>query len=169
MTAAKDIRACVARAAEKAAEYAARLGLTVEEDPDYDFRGRRAVAAYRCGSARTGTVRFAVNAPALEKEMRRCGVPAGELEEQVLISVLHETGHGIIERLRQLRRTDAWKRTHVFSGRLLKEFKEIIRDEETAAEDFGAFAAGRRPFSLIETFLREHAAEVMTVLHEKRG
>lgn len=156
---------------EEGNKFLSQYGLSVVFNPKYNFEANRyyktCIAIYQNGSVKNmGRIRIGINFPFLEK----C-VVEGDYEKEVRISIWHEIGHGIVEYLKGLRRKDTQCGTMIFRKRMLKDFKEIIRDEEYNVEEFGHYIVKDElyTFSALNDFLNDYRNEIMQLKNQEGG
>jgi len=155
---------------ERGNKFLSQYGLSVVFNPKYDFNinryYRNCVAIYQNNSVKNnGRIRISINFPRIEKSISK-----EYYEFEIRISIWHEIGHGIIQYLKGLRRKDTQCGTKIFSGKMLKDFKYIIYDEEESVEEFGRKMAN--PYSdasyLID-FLQDYQNQILQLKNQEGG
>ena len=154
---------------ERGNDFLSQYGLSVVFNPNYDFDRdyyRKCLAIYQNGSVKNkGRIRIGINFPYIEKNIRK-----NRCEEEIRISIWHEIGHGIIEYLKGLRRKDTQCGTNIFKGRMLKDFKYIISDEEISTEEFGyKMADPYSDASYLIDFLQDYQNEILQLKNQEGG
>ena len=144
-----------------------QYGLSVIFNANYNFNGysENYLAVYQRGSVKNkGRIRIGINFPLLQRMAKK-----RNLRAQIRISIWHEIGHGIIEYLKGLRRKDTQCGTKIFIGNMLKDFKNIINDEEYYVEQFGYVMSDEAVFSVIEDFLGDYENEILALKNQEGG
>ena len=147
--------------------FLSQYGLSVIFNANYNFNGysENYLAVYQRGSVKNkGRIRIGINFPLLQRMTKK-----RNLRTQIRISIWHEIGHGIIEYLKGLRRKDTQCGTKIFIGNMLKDFKNIINDEEYYVEEFGYVMSDKAIFSVIEDFLGDYENEILTLKNQEGG
>lgn len=139
-------------------KFLSQYGLSVVYNAKYDFSwgaAKNCLAIYQYRSVKNnGRMRISINFPALEDCMRQNDID--DIETQIEISIYHEIGHGIVEWIKKLRRKDTQCGTKIFRGKLLKDLRSLLINEEDAVEEFGAHKSGWYGHSEIGDFLDEY-------------
>lgn len=156
---------------EKGNKFLSQYGLSVVFNPKYNFESndyyRRCVAIYQNGSVkRMGRIRIGINFQLIKKLAIE-----ENYEKEVRISIWHEIGHGIIEYLKGLRRKDTQCGTMIFKRQMLKDFREIIGDEEYNVEEFGHFMVkdALYTYSALDEFLNDYQDEILRLKNQEGG
>ena len=108
------------------------------------------VGQYRSRSVKTGTMKFSINLDIIrEFGEELADDPYSdadiEMENQVMVSLWHECGHGLMEHIRYCRRRDTQKGSGIFKGQFLKDTRWLMGYvEEDIVEEFGEYMAGLR-------------------------
>lgn len=136
-------------------EYLADFGLSCSLNPKYDFSGyyKNCVAVYQYRSVmNNGKMRIALNIPLMLSH----GLDDYEMKEQIEISMWHEVGHGIVQWIKSLRRKDTQAKTGLFKGKILKDLRYILNNEEDVVEEFGAYQNGYYTYSTLDDFINDY-------------
>lgn len=134
-------------------EYLTDFGLSCSLNTKYDFSGyyKNCVAVYQYRSVmNNGKIRVAINLPLI---MSHDDI---DIEEQIRISLWHEVGHGIVQWIKSLRRKDTQMRTGIFKGRILKNLRYIINNEEDVVEEFGEYQSDLASYSILNYFICDY-------------
>lgn len=147
-------------------EYVRPFGLSVVFNKNYSFGGYSAefLAVYQARSAATGKIRIGINLPYLKEFMSKHGVPLRKLKEQLNISIWHETGHGIVEFLKRLRRKNTQTGSDLFNKQMISDFKYILKNEEEVVEEFGAMQEGYATYSDLDDFICRYENEIIELI-----
>lgn len=152
-------------------DFLSDFGLSVTFNAKYDFNRnsyyQECFAIYQNGSVKNnGRIRIGLNIPKIQSEFNR-----NKLQYQVELSIWHEIGHGIVEYLKGLRRKDTQCGTKIFKGKMLKDFRAIISDEEYYVEEFGDYMSpnGYALFSSLSDFLELYSNEILTLRNQEGG
>ena len=153
---------------ENGNKFLSKYGLSVVFNPNYNFQHYRNCAAiYQNGSVKNkGRIRIGINFSLIEKT-----VSNERYETEIRISIWHEIGHGIVEYLKGLRRKDTQCGTMIFRKQMLKDFKEIIGDEEYNVEEFGHYIVKDElyTFSALNEFLNVYQNEILQLKNQEGG
>lgn len=126
---------------------------------EYDWNDN-CVGIYIYRSAYTGIIRIGINLYAIESfanDYDEEFFNTQEIaEENILTTLWHEVGHGLMEHIRRMRRQDTQNKTNIFKGEMLRVAKEIIYDEEDVVEEFGEYMAGFEYTSRLYNFLEKY-------------
>lgn len=136
-------------------EYLADFGLSCSINNKYDFSGyyKDCVAVYQYRSVmNNGKMRIALNIPLMLSH----GLDDYEMKEQIEISMWHEVGHGIVQWIKSLRRKDTQAKTGLFKGKIVKDLRYILNNEEDVVEKFGAYQSGYYTYSTLDDFINDY-------------
>lgn len=147
-------------------EYVQPFGLTVSFNNDYPFRGYSAefLAVYQTGSVARKNIRIGINLPYLKTCMINNGIPLENLKEQINISIWHEVGHGLVEFIKNLRRSATRNGSDLFTREMREDFKYIIKYEEEMVEMFGAMQEGYVRYSDLDDFITRYEENLVGIL-----
>ena len=138
------------------ADFNLKCKLLKEYDWDDDVVG---IYIYR--SAYSGVLRIGVNLKVIEEYANENDAEYFNIdeiaEENILTTLWHEVGHGLMEHIRRMRRQDTQNKTGIFKGKVLNDLKEIIYNEEEVVEEFGEYMAGFCYNSQLFNFLLKNA------------
>jgi hypothetical protein len=79
------------------------------------------------------------------------------MKEQIEISMWHEVGHGIVQWIKSLRRKDTQAKTGLFKGKIIKDLRYILNNEEDVVEEFGAYQNGYYTYSTLDDFINDYS------------
>lgn len=136
-------------------EYLADFGLSCSINTKYDFSGyyKDCVAVYQYRSVmNNGKMRIALNIPLMMSHE----LDDYEMKEQIEISMWHEVGHGIVQWIKSLRRKDTQAKTGLFKGKIVKDLRYILNNEEDVVEEFGAYQNGYYTYSTLDDFINDY-------------
>ena len=68
----------------------------------------------------------------------------------------HEGGHGIVQWIKPLRRKDTQAKTGLFKGKIAKDLRYILNNEEDIVEEFGAYQSGYYTYSTLNDFINDY-------------
>lgn len=136
-------------------EYLSEFKLSCSINAKYDFSGyyKDCVAVYQYRSVmNNGKMRIALNMPLIMSH----GLNDDETKEQIEISMWHEIGHGIVQWIKSLRRRDTQAKTGIFKGKIVKDLRYILNNEEDVVEEFGVHRSGYYGYSILDDFINEY-------------
>lgn len=136
-------------------EYLNDFGLSCSINTKYDFSGyyKDCVAVYQYRSVmNNGKMRIALNIPLMLSHE----LDDYEMKEQIEISMWHEVGHGIVQWIKSLRRKDTQAKTGLFKGKIIKDLRYILNNEEDVVEEFGAYQNGYYTYSTLNDFINDY-------------
>ena len=99
-----------------------------------------------------GKMRIALNIPLMLSHE----LDDYEMKEQIEISMWHEVGHGIVQWIKSLRRKDTQAKTNLFKGKIVKDLRYILNNEEDVVEEFGAYQNGYYTYSTLDDFINDY-------------
>ena len=155
---------------ERGNDFLSQYGLSVAFNHNYNFNTKyykNYLAIYQNGSVKNkGRMKISVNFPLIEKT-----ISDEKYETETKTSIWHEIGHGIIEFIKGLRRKDTQCGSAIFRGKMLKDFKEIIGDEEFNVEEFGGYMAHKDlyTFSALNDFLNDYQNQILQLKNQAGG
>jgi hypothetical protein len=156
---------------ERGNDFLSQYGLSVVFNPNYNFQAnsyyKKCLAIYQNGSVKNkGRIRIGINFPLIGKTISK-----KDYEVETIMSIWHEIGHGIIQYLKGLRRKDTQCGTMIFRGQMLKDFREIIGDEEFNVEEFGGYMAHKElyTFSALNDFLNDYQNQILQLKNQEGG
>lgn len=136
-------------------QYLSNFGLSCSINTKYDFSGyyKDCVAVYQYRSVmNNGKMRIALNIPLMMSHE----LDDYEMKEQIEISMWHEVGHGIVQWIKSIRRKDTQAKTGLFKGKILKDLRYILNNEEDVVEEFGEHFSGYHSYSTLNDFITEY-------------
>lgn len=134
-------------------DYLTDFGLSCTINTKYDFSGyyKNCVAVYQYRSVmNNGKIRIALNLPLI---MSHEDI---DIDEQIEISMWHEVGHGIVQWIKSLRRKDTQAKTAIFKGKIVKDLRYILNNEEEVVEEFGEYQSNLANYSILNYFIRDY-------------
>lgn len=140
-------------------EYLADFGLSCTLNTKYDFSGyyEDCVAVYQYRSVlNNGRMRIALNLPLILSHETLDDFTFFEIRDQIEISMWHEVGHGLIQWIKSLRRKDTQSKTNLFKGKIVKDIRYILNNEEDVAEEFGEYNNGYKTYSILNDFINDY-------------
>lgn len=140
-------------------EYLADFGLSCTLNTKYDFSGyyKDCIAVYQYRSVlNNGRMRIALNLPLLLSHATLDDFTFFEIRDQIEISLWHEVGHGLIQWIKSLRRKDTQSKTNLFKGKIVKDIRYILNNEENVAEEFGEYNNGYKTHSILNDFINDY-------------
>lgn len=118
------------------------------------------VGQYRSHSVKTGTMRFSINVDKIREWSQELDDDVNAEEEaryQVMVSLWHECGHGLIEHIKYCRKKSNLKKDGKFNRQALKDTRWFLGyEEEDLAEEFGEYMTGLRYDSDLYDFLMKY-------------
>lgn len=179
-----DVRKMVSEAVNAVAETDELLGMVKRVMADIDKYlqgfGLRAkllkstysewVGQYQYRSAKTGVLKFSVSLDAIRRFAEESAEVYGMADEsgfsfdkdeeariQVMITLWHECGHGLIQHIKYCRKKSNLAKDGVFKGALLKDTRELLHwNEEEVVEEFGEYMAGEYYDSDLFNYLEKY-------------
>ena len=136
-------------------EYLNDFDLSCSINTKYDFSGyyKDCVAVYQYRSVmNNGKMRIALNIPLMLSH----DLEDYEMKEQIEISMWHEVGHGLVQWIKSLRRKDTQAKTGLFKGKIVKDLRYILNNEEDVVEEFGAYQNGYYTYSTLDDFINDY-------------
>lgn len=121
------------------------------------------IGQYRSHSVKTGEMKFSINLEAIRawsedlKDMLDDSDWTNSEEEaeyQVMVSLWHECGHGLVEHIKYCRKKSNLLKDGKFTGQALKDTRWLMGyDEEDLVEEFGEYMVGLRNDSDLFNYL----------------
>lgn len=140
-------------------EYLANFGLSCTVNSKYDFSGyyEDCVAVYQYRSVlNNGKMRIAINLPLILSHETSDDFTFFEIRDQIEISMWHEVGHGLIQWIKSLRRKDTQLKTKLFKGKIVKDLRYMLNNEEDITEEFGEYHNGYKTYSILNDFINDY-------------